>query len=120
LRYFAVCPSCRHTRLYLLTRRLPPRSPLFPYSTLFRSHLGALAMSIDDTGSAITSYEKTRGHDLELCVLYLAARRFDEARAALEDRKSTRLNSSHVAISYAVFCLKKKKNTINTNISYSM
>src|SRR5207249_11144577 len=95
--------------LYLLSHLLlffsilppPPRSTLFPYTTLFRSMVGyysniaavfnyvavdyvALIHACDDTGSISTH------------------------RVSLEDRKSTRLNSSHVSISYAVFCLKKK------------
>jgi arylsulfatase A-like enzyme/Flp pilus assembly protein TadD len=48
------------------------------------AHLGAMAMAAGDTTTAITAFEKTRGHDLELGVLYLAARRFDDARAALD------------------------------------
>src|SRR5690606_41127880 len=66
--------------------RRPPRSTLFPYTTLFRS-LRAVARSAQRDG------QQDPG-----C-----------ARAGREDRKSTRLNSSHVKISYAVFCLKKKK-----------
>src|SRR5437764_2922152 len=75
--------------------RRPPRSTLFPYTTLFRS-------SLDKT---------------QLLADYLVARRDLNAaqRAALRsDRKSTRLNSSHRCISYAVFCLKKKKKKIFT------
>src|SRR5215813_15019619 len=75
---------------FLMIRR-PPRSTLFPYTTLFRSASGP--------GKKIASRRRrqrpscgTRGHEA--------------------DRKSTRLNSSHVRISYAVFCLKKKKNQI--------
>src|SRR5256885_9522411 len=67
--------------------RRPPRSTLFPYTTLFRS---------DD-------FRKRMGFRL-----ILTAARTDEANFE-EDRKSTRLNSSHLVISYAVFCLKKKK-----------
>src|SRR2546429_1709893 len=69
--------------------RRPPRSTLFPYTTLFRS--------IGDR----------RGHliDTEVAVEFL-----DGAGSPERDRKSTRLNSSHGYISYAVFCLKKKKN----------
>src|SRR5438309_8195972 len=67
--------------------RRPPRSTLFPYTTLFRSEHGALVQD-DDTVDA------------------LAPRRVGQAH---QDRKSTRLNSSHSSISYAVFCLKKKK-----------
>src|SRR3989442_6334998 len=71
--------------------RRPPRSTLFPYTTLFRSHrLGAL-----DRVRIVARHQ----HDFPAPAL---------ARH-LEDRKSTRLNSSHVRISYAVFCLKKKK-----------
>src|SRR5690242_21330103 len=78
--------------------RRPPRSTLFPYTTLFRSHY--------PEGPA---------------EVYPAARSRDAARARRErshagvDRKSTRLNSSHMSISYAVFCLKKKKIEINTS-----
>src|SRR2546430_7432186 len=77
---------------FLMIRR-PPRSTLFPYTTLFRS--------------------RSRG---DLAHRGLVADRGAEAQAALgqasADRKSTRLNSSHSQISYAVFCLKKKKKTI--------
>src|SRR2546426_3224661 len=67
--------------------RRPPRSTLFPYTTLFRSDYSSLA--------------KAQGRRLG---------KLREKREALkEDRKSTRLNSSHLVISYAVFCLKKKK-----------
>src|SRR2546427_8305499 len=80
--------------------RRPPRSTLFPYTTLFRSHVG-LGIGLlgqqagRDDARAVT-------HELE----------FDLGIGLLEaDRKSTRLNSSHSQISYAVFCLKKKKKT---------
>src|SRR5688572_32109091 len=77
-------------------RRRPPRSTLFPYTTLFRSRaarplVGALA------GAVLT-------------------RRW-AMRQRGRDRKSTRLNSSHSQISYAVFCLKKKINTLHQNIA---
>src|SRR5947199_4331749 len=75
--------------------RLPPRSTLFPYTTLFRSTLKeALG------GFAI-------GSGLGIVFAAVLAR-FGRVSAALLDRKSTRLNSSHLGISYAVFCLKKK------------
>src|SRR2546422_5464340 len=82
--------------------RRPPRSTLFPYTTLFRSQLTA-----------------ERGHFLKpfakLLLAVAALRRHDDQNAKLIlselDRKSTRLNSSHGYISYAVFCLKKKKKT---------
>src|SRR2546430_8135220 len=71
--------------------RRPPRSTLFPYTTLFRS-LGAVQAVIVHRGAQVLARAGIHGHQLEL------------------DRKSTRLNSSHSQISYAVFCLKKKKS----------
>src|SRR2546430_11064523 len=74
--------------------RRPPRSTLFPYTTLFRSYL-------EKVGDALGLYRGARG--------------FVHPGFFLDqDRKSTRLNSSHSQISYAVFCLKKKKKTIDT------
>src|SRR3712207_7443588 len=80
---------------FLMIRR-PPRSTLFPYTTLFRS-LGADRDVIDRPGVV---GERAEEHAVEPAC----------ARMALPDRKSTRLNSSHANISYAVFCLKKKNN----------
>src|SRR5690349_22797100 len=93
----------RHTPHLLLfffsMQPRPPKSTLFPYTTLFRSGTGARRQSRDPRLSMrIGLISDTHG-------LMRA-----EALAAL-DRKSTRLNSSHVEISYAVFCLKKKKKT---------
>src|SRR5258707_11099621 len=76
--------------------RRPPRSTLFPYTTLFRSGLG----SRSSWGGSM----KSGG-----CI---SAPRAGHARTA-SDRKSTRLNSSHANISYAVFCLKKKKKNFS-------
>src|SRR5690348_18100192 len=89
--------------------RRPPRSTLFPYTTLFRSHILSNPPAI------------TQGHRQEDCETYKehAAARFhcliERCRSVLLisftiflDRKSTRLNSSHPSISYAVFCLQKK------------
>src|SRR5690348_18100303 len=97
--------------------RRPPRSTLFPYTTLFRSstHDQRDAASQSDAGarrvaSAATRSRRESSRDLagERVVLFRAAR--NAPRLAFpEDRKSTRLNSSHPSISYAVFCLKKKK-----------
>src|SRR3712207_8151779 len=81
--------------------RRPPRSTLFPYTTLFRS-------SEDDTDQDLRIGAGHRGR--RLCAHLSIPRRSEPAR----DRKSTRLNSSHANISYAVFCLKKKK-TKNTH-----
>src|SRR5207253_9620682 len=90
---------------FLLSLPPPPRSPLFPYTTLFRSH-GARARG-DRRAPRAAPSRGVRGGAV------LGARgggaHGAESASPLRDRKSTRLNSSHVAISYAVFCLKKKK-----------
>src|SRR5699024_12370257 len=89
----------RVTIIWFFRIRRIPRSTLFPYTTLFRSSVGLeLAIPLYQ-GGAISSRVRER------------SARVHEQRFLLEqqDRKSTRLNSSHVSISYAVFCLKKKK-----------
>src|SRR5258705_3904593 len=84
----AMLACCRHVLFFLMIRR-PPRSTLFPYTTLFRSTaipvaLAGAELAGPDAGAAETE------------------------RPGMADRKSTRLNSSHLGISYAVFSLKKK------------
>src|SRR5256885_10637455 len=86
--------------------RRPPRSTLFPYTTLFRSHL--LERGVPADAAVLRDHAVPRpapgpepGHDLP------------------RDRKSTRLNSSHLVISYAVFCLKKKKQTVCSRVSHT-
>src|SRR2546426_10203147 len=81
---------------FLMIRR-PPRSTLFPYTTLFRSQTCHLASCLD-VRSAPTGRLGRR-----------AGRPVASEAIPIPDRKSTRLNSSHLVISYAVFCLKKKK-----------
>src|SRR3712207_7404686 len=77
--------------------RRPPRSTLFPYTTLFRSQYNEEAnMMRLDTAPRLPGRQRQR----------------QDAGARVEDRKSTRLNSSHANISYAVFCLKKKKTNV--------
>src|SRR3712207_8070345 len=91
--------------------RRPPRSTLFPYTTLFRSRTGAyfpewLLTRRRRAEQALTSVVAT------CYLLGVSTRRMDKLVQSLgitSDRKSTRLNSSHANISYAVFCLKKKK-----------
>src|SRR2546427_1894223 len=79
--------------------RRPPRSTLFPYTTLFRS---LYAQALFDVALITTVVHITGGPQSDLTPLYVPL-------IAVTDRKSTRLNSSHSQISYAVFCLKKKK-----------
>src|SRR2546430_5880446 len=89
--------------------RRPPRSTLFPYTTLFRSTRFRRRRRGHVAGCAAVGF-RARDGDLSLCVV--AEEAFSPASDAirgLRDRKSTRLNSSHSQISYAVFCLKKKK-----------
>src|SRR2546422_6495587 len=101
--------------------RRPPRSTLFPYTTLFRSHFRHASLELvldrDDGGFGDLGDGKTGG--LDLLRAQTVTRDIDHvvdtaedaviAIGRLQDRKSTRLNSSHGYISYAVFCLKKKK-----------
>src|SRR2546426_12011632 len=86
---------------FLMIRR-PPRSTLFPYTTLFRSP-SAAATRIENT-------EQSSGTPSPVRLPFTTS-------VHIGDRKSTRLNSSHLVISYAVFCLKKKKKTSNRTIA---
>src|SRR3712207_8435373 len=93
--------------------RRPPRSTLFPYTTLFRSNR---LERVDPRRAAHPPEEDVRHHDRRHYraaepVGHEAARDGAQGGSAAQDRKSTRLNSSHANISYAVFCLKKKKKT---------
>src|SRR3712207_7940678 len=85
--------------------RRPPRSTLFPYTTLFRSDDLTRADVDGDIGHAATG--ECEANRLEHC----RSRLIGDRRVERVDRKSTRLNSSHANISYAVFCLKKKRKT---------
>src|SRR2546426_8628233 len=89
---------------FLMIRR-PPRSTLFPYTTLFRSHdlLGMRRGRVEDVVVPVAG--EHRPVTLEILVIGRQG-----IGRGTEDRKSTRLNSSHLVISYAVFCLKKKKD----------
>src|SRR5256885_8713438 len=83
--------------------RRPPRSTLFPYTTLFRSKLSRVQRRVTIDKRPLQSLEQIHGPVDRIC-----------SRLWSGDRKSTRLNSSHLVISYAVFCLKKKKNKTKT------
>src|SRR5256886_10732680 len=93
--------------------RRPPRSTLFPYTTLFRS-FGSELFRIVEANNAPLGIENHRsGNDgTKQCAApgFINARDAHPAQFARRDRKSTRLNSSHSQISYAVFCLKKRIN----------
>src|SRR2546427_8655057 len=96
--------------------RRPPRSTLFPYTTLFRSLRSGdrdvkAVQREQELDPAREVFAARRGHREEHDRRLLALERVDRANGDLGDRKSTRLNSSHSQISYAVFCLKKKKNS---------
>src|SRR3712207_7254616 len=86
--------------------RRPPRSTLFPYTTLFRSRHGRRGPGRSILDPCLEHLHARLGEGCEN-----AMRLWRELRAL--DRKSTRLNSSHANISYAVFCLKKKKNSVS-------
>src|SRR5688572_32538329 len=95
--------------------RRPPRSTLFPYTTLFRSKPDKLREAVAYYEIAESIDRAAAGWGYPRAMLLEAMGAWDEAIAAYaalvgRDRKSTRLNSSHSQISYAVFCLKKKKN----------
>src|SRR3712207_6859854 len=94
--------------------RRPPRSTLFPYTTLFRSDYVVHSVYETDAAASDEAVCKTSatssGSKLDAANVPALSRNFTaEVISRLSDRKSTRLNSSHANISYAVFCLKKKK-----------
>ena len=108
--------------VFFLMIRRPPRSTLFPYPTLFRSAPRLFILPISHCGSAqLFNLPISRcGSAPALYTAHFSLRQrpaFYTARFSLRDRKSTRLNSSHQIISYAVFCLKKKNFIYNTSPS---
>src|SRR5699024_12082405 len=108
-------PLLTHRSFASTLRRRPPRSTLFPYTTLFRSR--AMTLTKKERKAARKIERKAAYHALEKRVPLLAAGAavviasmlLFKGLSNVGDRKSTRLNSSHVSISYAVFCLKKKR-----------
>src|SRR5256885_11179573 len=88
--------------------RRPPRSTLFPYTTLFRSRRRLARRHALRHRRLVRGAERRRDRDVH----GRRSRTCEQRRADATDRKSTRLNSSHLVISYAVFCLKKKKKNI--------
>src|SRR3712207_7483101 len=97
--------------VFFLMIRRPPRSTLFPYTTLFRSSHRRSAANLADRRDRTDSFGATFA-DRETRGSVIAHTQRVPPSAKGQDRKSTRLNSSHANISYAVFCLKKKKTPI--------
>src|SRR5256886_11224153 len=100
--------------------RRPPRSTLFPYTTLFRSHYRVRLVRFLRLGCRIAeTIERNKSFtvfdDLKMAAMSGSSTTAIASSDILEDRKSTRLNSSHSQISYAVFCLKKKKTHTHTS-----
>src|SRR2546426_7003055 len=96
-----------HAIFFFLMIRRPPRSTLFPYTTLFRSPIDGLA-----------ELQRLVDDDIEHARFGIAIHVTDQkTEDRLRDRKSTRLNSSHLVISYAVFCLKKKNTSVTPTFS---
>src|SRR2546427_8626273 len=87
--------------------RRPPRSTLFPYTTLFRSQFEAAGLTAIGDGPPLAGRSRNAEERRRAASI--------STRGKCKDRKSTRLNSSHSQISYAVFCLKKKKKQKTTN-----
>src|SRR3712207_8707948 len=91
--------------------RRPPRSTLFPYTTLFRSIIG-MGVGLEKSNvikrTNIKGVKLAPNKYLQTCYRFIDTSKYLDDKE-IEDRKSTRLNSSHANISYAVFCLKKKK-----------
>src|SRR3712207_7166772 len=99
--------------LFFLMIRRPPRSTLFPYTTLFRSVVGK-----EVRPQQLADIMVIRA---DACEKRISADILGGNLGKVTDRKSTRLNSSHANISYAVFCLKKKHlNSIHATISYAV
>src|SRR3712207_8471462 len=93
--------------------RRPPRSTLFPYTTLFRSRrIGRMKGGLNSKLHAVCD---SAGKPI---ILLLSEGQMSDHKGARLDRKSTRLNSSHANISYAVFCLKKKKKLMHSCLSF--
>src|SRR3712207_9115156 len=105
---------CIHTLLFFLMIRRPPRSTLFPYTTLFRSvarrHVHELRRNAQRAPRPPHApLDDGRRPEAPTDVPHVQRLVLERERGRARDRKSTRLNSSHANISYAVFCLKKKK-----------
>src|SRR2546429_6747517 len=104
---------------FLMIRR-PPRSTLFPYTTLFRSCLKFRTMHMDGD-EKLATYLRANPQMADEWEKFAKLKSYDPRLTRIGrflDRKSTRLNSSHGYISYAVFCLKKKTKSLITRVEY--
>src|SRR5690348_17670651 len=109
--------TCSPTIIVFSLLRRPPRPTLFPYTTLFRSPHPAVHALDREVRPLLRQHPVLEDHDARDGVDPVRLQRVDERG---EDRKSTRLNSSHPSISYAVFCLKKKTSIYSLSLhSYS-
>src|SRR3989475_8934402 len=124
----ALFPSPTLFFFFLMIRR-PPRSTLFPYTTLFRSGLSSsykqhsLLQALDYKSLDIVGLLDTRLKDQQSQFAFSSESDFKAFWSPMADRKSTRLNSSHSQISYAVFCLNQKSTRLNSShsqISYAV
>src|SRR3712207_7744505 len=106
--------------IFCLMIRRPPRSALFPYTTLFRSFLAAAGGVSQGAAQASRAVYRSQDPEKFLCQLQRCKRKLwlQLGQRLGQDRKSTRLNSSHANISYAVFCLKKKTLPLRVLIQY--
>src|SRR2546427_8860323 len=99
--------------------RRPPRSTLFPYTTLFRSLVGLTGGIATGKSTVSRLFEECGARLIDADVLAREVVTPRQPALIRRDRKSTRLNSSHSQISYAVFCLKKKKKTYPPELTTS-
>src|SRR5437763_3519727 len=106
------------TFVFLMIRQ-PPRTPLFPYTTLFRSYEEVSNVVNGTQNSALGPTTTIRSASTSVYVQNHRTAVIGGLLSSQEDRKSTRLNSSHRCISYAVFCLKKKKQTAELQIRHA-
>src|SRR5437667_6773986 len=105
-----MCRCLLFSVVFSLMLRRPPRSTLFPYTTLFRSARAAASLRRARSRSS----QRSNSGPSEMKNPSSSGPEFERWLERERDRKSTRLNSSHITISYAVFCLKKKKKKNRT------
>src|SRR5256885_6251966 len=110
-----MCAQSSTLFFFFLMIRRPPRSTLFPYTTLFRS---LLPVGSDRRAAVMPDHGRRAEAEVPALLLQAPANIDVIAGDPELDRKSTRLNSSHLVISYAVFCLKKKKKKLRHSLRH--